>query len=141
MKKLRTLAGQPLRSEYTALESAVLNHAANYCVKDETFIGVPTSKEERYVKNQTEYKVTELTEDDITVTVMTGKNSGKELHAVTYSNGNRKTDNNNGKTDNNGNNNNNNSNNTKKQTEMETTTNNNSNSNSNWYRKLWWNSK
>ena len=125
MKKLRTLAGQPLRSEYTALESAVLNHAANYCVKDETFIGVPTSKEERYVKNQTEYKVTELTEDDITVTVMTGKNSGKELHAVTYSNGNGKTDNNNG------NNNNNNSNNTKKQTEMETTTNNNSNSNSN----------
>ena len=39
MKKLRTLAGQPLRSEYTALESAVLIHAANYCVKDETFIG------------------------------------------------------------------------------------------------------
>ena len=42
MKKLRTLAGQPLRSEFTALESAVLIHAANYCVKDDTFIGVPT---------------------------------------------------------------------------------------------------
>lgn len=129
MKKLRTLAGQTLRSEFTALESAVLIHAANYCVKDETFTGVPTSNEERYVKNQTEYKVTELTEDDITVTIMAGKNAGKELHAVTYSsgngngNGNRKIDN--IKIDNN---NNNNSNNTKKQTEMETTTNN-SNSN------------
>lgn len=125
MKKLRTLAGQPLRSEYTALEAAVLIHAANYCVKDETFIGVPTSNEERYRKNQTEYKVSEFTEDDITVTIMTGKNSGKELHAVTYSNGktdnNRKTDNSNEKTDNSNNNNNN----TKKQTEMETTTNNN----------------
>lgn len=119
MKKLRTLAGQPLRSEFTALESAVLIHAANYCVKDETFTGVPTSKEERYVKNQTEYKVTEFTEDDITVTIMTGKNAGKELYAVIYSNG--KTDNNR-KTDNNNNN-------TKKQTEMETTTTNNSNSN------------
>lgn len=136
MKKLRTLSGQPLRSEFTALEAAVLIHAANYCVKDDTFIGVPTSKEERYVKNQTEYKVTEFTEDDITVTVMTGKNAGKELHAVTYSNGNgngngkteniktenikidnRKTDN--IITDNN----------TKKQTEMETTTTNNINSN------------
>lgn len=135
MKKLRTLAGQPLRSEYTALESAVLIHAANYCVKDETFIGVPTSKEERYVKNQTEYHVTEFTEDDIKVAIMTGKNAGKELHAVIYSNGktdnnNGKTDNNNGKTDNNGKiNNSNNNNNTKKQTEMETTTTtNNSNS-------------
>lgn len=129
MKKLRTLSGQPLRSEFTALEAAVLIHAANYCVKDETFIGVPTSKEERYVKNQTEYKVTEFTEDDITVTIMTGKNAGKELYAVTYSNGNgngngkrktdnRKTDNSNEKTENN----NSNSNNTKKQTEMETTT-------------------
>ena len=88
MKKLRTLAGQTLRSEYTALEAAVLIHAANYCVKDEKFIGVPTSKEERYVKNQTEYKVTESTEDDITITIITGRNAGKELHAVIYSNGN-----------------------------------------------------
>lgn len=119
MKKLRTLAGQTLRSEYTALEAAVLIHAANYCVKDDTFIGVPTSKEERYVKNQTEYKVTEFTEDDITVTIMTGKNVGKELKAVIYSNGNGKTDNR--KTENS----NKNSNNTKKQTEMETTTTNN----------------
>lgn len=134
MKKLRTLSGQPLRSEFTALESAVLIHAANYCVKDETFIGVPTSKEERYVKNQTEYKVTELNEDDITVTVMTGKNAGKELHAVIYSNGNgktenRKTDNNNLKIDNSKTDNIITDNNTKKQTEMETTTTNNSNSN------------
>lgn len=122
MKKLRTLPGQPLRSEFTALESAVLIHAANYCVKDETFMGVPTSNEERYRKNQTEYKVTEFTEDDITVTIMTGKNAGKELHAVIYSSG--KTDNNN--------NSNKNSNNTKKQTEMETTTTtNNTNKNTN----------
>lgn len=77
--RLKTLSGQPLRSEYTALEAAVLSHAANYCVKDDTFIGVPTSKEERYVKNQTEYKVTELSEDSITVTIMTGKNAGKTI--------------------------------------------------------------
>lgn len=134
MKKLRTLAGQPLRSEFTALESAVLIHAANYCVKDETFMGVPTSNEERYRKNQTEYKVTEFTEDDITVTIMTGKNAGKELHAVTYSSGktdNGKTNNNNGKTDNSNEKTENNNNNTKKQTEMETTTTNNTNNNTN----------
>lgn len=89
--RLRTTSGQPLRSEYTALEAAVLVHAANFCDVNDYFSGVPSSNEERYRRNETEYFVNEKTENKITVCVQTGKNGGKLLQAIIV----KKSDNNN----------------------------------------------
>ena len=55
--RLRTTSGMPLRSEFTALEAAVLVHAANHCDVNDYFTGVPSSNEERYRRNETEYFV------------------------------------------------------------------------------------
>ena len=80
--RLRTTSGQPLRAEFTALEAAVLAHAANYCEVNDYFAGVPSSNEERYRRNETEYFVSEKTESKITVSIQTGKNAGKVLQAI-----------------------------------------------------------
>lgn len=93
--RLRTTSGQPLRAEFTALEAAVLAHAANYCDVNDYFTGVPSSNEERYRRNETEYFVSEKTESKINVSVQTGKNGGKLLQAIIVNKSDNSNNNNN----------------------------------------------
>lgn len=55
--RIRTLAGEPLRKEYTALEAAAIKHAVGYASEGETFTGSPTSNEERYRNSPAKFRV------------------------------------------------------------------------------------
>ena len=63
---LKSLNGESLRAAgFVALECAALHHAAENCTEGETFVGVPTSGENRYRESKTEFWVETKTQEEM----------------------------------------------------------------------------
>ena len=65
--KLKTISGETLRAQFTDFECHALKHAATYCQTGETFTGVPTSSNPKYMGSAETFTVIE--NDDETVTI------------------------------------------------------------------------
>lgn len=76
--KVTTINGETLRKEFTALEAAAIKHAAENCVAGDTFVGVPTSNEERYRNNDETFRVVEYSGQNL---VVVRHKTGNEMRA------------------------------------------------------------
>ena len=65
--KLKTISGETLRAQFTDFECHALKHAAAHCQTGETFTGVPTSSNPKYMGSAETFTVIE--NDDETVTI------------------------------------------------------------------------
>lgn len=88
MCKIKTISGKQLREEFTAIEVEALKHAAEYCKCCESFTGVPTSKEERYINSSEEF--TCISNDGARIKVRR-ESTGKILEAIIKSVDNKTT--------------------------------------------------
>lgn len=82
--KVRTIANETLRKDFTAFEAAALIHAANYEETGATFTGVPSSNESRYNESRQIFVVVSK-EDGVLTLRVDGKN--KYLTARYYDDG------------------------------------------------------
>lgn len=65
--KLKTISGETLRAQFTDFECHALKHAATYCQTGETFTGIPTSSNPKYVGSTETFTVIENGEEIITI--------------------------------------------------------------------------
>lgn len=77
--KVTTINGDTLRKEFTALEAAAIKHAAENCVAGDTFVGVPTSNEERYRNNGEVFRVVKYSGQNL---VVVREKTGNEMRAI-----------------------------------------------------------
>lgn len=65
--KLKTISGETLRAQFTDFECHALKHAATYCQTGETFTGVPTSSNPKYMGSAEAFTVVENTDESVTI--------------------------------------------------------------------------
>lgn len=65
--KLKTISGETLRAQFTDFECHALKHAAAHCQTGETFTGVPTSSNPKYVGSTETFTVIENNEESVTI--------------------------------------------------------------------------
>ena len=65
--KLKTISGETLRAQFTDFECHALKHAATYCQTGETFTGVPTSSNAKYVGSTETFTVIENNDESVTI--------------------------------------------------------------------------
>lgn len=65
--KLKTISGETLRAQFTDFECHALKHAAAHCQTGETFTGVPTSSNPKYMGSAETFTVIENGEESVTI--------------------------------------------------------------------------
>ena len=65
--KLKTISGETLRAQFTDFECHALKHAAAHCQAGETFTGVPTSSNPKYMGSAETFTVIENGEESVTI--------------------------------------------------------------------------
>lgn len=65
--KLKTISGETLRAQFTDFECHALKHAAAHCQTGETFTGVPTSSNPKYMGSAETFTVIENSEESVTI--------------------------------------------------------------------------
>ena len=65
--KLKTISGETLRTQFTDFECHALKHAAAHCQTGETFTGIPTSSNAKYVGSTETFTVIENGEESVTI--------------------------------------------------------------------------
>ena len=65
--KLKTISGETLRAQFTDFECHALKHAAAHCQTGETFTGVPTSSNPKYMGSAESFTVIENSEESVTI--------------------------------------------------------------------------
>lgn len=65
--KLKTISGETLRAQFTDFECHALKHAAAHCKTGETFTGVPTSSNPKYMGSAEAFTVVENTDESVTI--------------------------------------------------------------------------
>ena len=65
--KLKTISGETLRAQFTDFECHALKHAAAHCQAGETFTGVPTSSNPKYMGSAETFTVIETGEESVTI--------------------------------------------------------------------------
>ena len=65
--KLKTISGETLRAQFTDFECHALKHAAAHCQTGETFTGVPTSSNPKYMGSAETFTVIENTNESVTI--------------------------------------------------------------------------
>ena len=65
--KLKTISGETLRAQFTDFECHALKHAAAHCKNGETFTGVPTSSNPKYMGSAEAFTVIENCEESVTI--------------------------------------------------------------------------
>lgn len=65
--KLKTISGETLRAQFTDFECHALKHAAAHCQTGETFTGVPTSSNPKYMGSAESFTVVENSEESVTI--------------------------------------------------------------------------
>lgn len=65
--KLKTISGETLRAQFTDFECHALKHAAAHCQTGETFTGIPTSSNPKYVGSTETFTVIENGEESVTI--------------------------------------------------------------------------
>ena len=65
--KLKTISGETLRAQFTDFECHALKHAAANCQTGETFTGVPTSSNPKYLGSAETFTVIDNSEESITI--------------------------------------------------------------------------
>lgn len=65
--KLKTISGETLRSQFTDFECHALKHAAAHCQTGETFTGVPTSSNPKYMGSAETFTVVDNNEESVTI--------------------------------------------------------------------------
>lgn len=65
--KLKTISGETLRAQFTDFECHALKHAAAHCQTGETFTGVPTSSNPKYMGSAETFTVIDNGEESVTI--------------------------------------------------------------------------
>ena len=65
--KLKTISGETLRAQFTDFECHALKHAAAHCQAGETFTGIPTSSNPKYMGSAETFTVIENNEESVTI--------------------------------------------------------------------------
>lgn len=65
--KLKTISGETLRAKFTDFECHALKHAAAHCQTGETFTGIPTSSNAKYIGSTETFTVIENGEESVTI--------------------------------------------------------------------------
>lgn len=65
--KLKTISGETLRAQFTDFECHALKHAATYCQTGETFTGIPTSSNPKYMGSAETFTVIDNSEESVTI--------------------------------------------------------------------------
>ena len=65
--KLKTISGETLRAQFTDFECHALKHAAAHCQTGETFTGIPTSSNPKYMGSAETFTVIENNEESVTI--------------------------------------------------------------------------
>ena len=65
--KLKTISGETLRAQFTDFECHALKHAAAHCQTGETFTGVPTSSNPKYMGSAETFTVIENSDESVTI--------------------------------------------------------------------------
>lgn len=65
--KLKTISGETLRAKFTDFECHALKHAAAHCQTGETFTGIPTSSNAKYIGSTETFTVIENCEESVTI--------------------------------------------------------------------------
>lgn len=65
--KLKTISGETLRAQFTDFECHALKHAAAHCQTGETFTGVPSSSNPKYIGSAETFTVIENCEESVTI--------------------------------------------------------------------------
>ena len=65
--KLKTISGETLRAQFTDFECHALKHAAAHCQTGETFTGIPTSSNPKYMGSAETFTVIDNNEESVTI--------------------------------------------------------------------------
>ena len=65
--KLKTISGETLRAKFTDFECHALKHAAAHCQTGETFTGIPTSSNAKYIGSTETFTVIENGDESVTI--------------------------------------------------------------------------
>ena len=65
--KLKTISGETLRAQFTDFECHALKHAAAHCQTGETFTGIPTSSNAKYIGSTETFTVIENGDESVTI--------------------------------------------------------------------------
>lgn len=65
--KLKTISGETLRAQFTDFECHALKHAAAHCQTGETFTGVPTSSNPKYMGSAETFTVVDNNDEFVTI--------------------------------------------------------------------------
>ena len=65
--KLKTISGETLRAQFTDFECHALKHAAAHCQTGDTFTGIPTSSNPKYMGSAEAFTVIENNDESVTI--------------------------------------------------------------------------